>query len=69
MDMARKELAAHEIHEALIVEDIREAADELKETFERTGARWLRQPGGLATFCSRRGCDLLGSQAARGAGE
>lgn len=37
MDMARKELAAHEIHEALIVEDIREAADELKKTFERTG--------------------------------
>lgn len=37
-DMARKGLAAHEIHEALVIEDIREAADELLAVFERTEA-------------------------------
>jgi transaldolase len=37
--MARQGLAAHEIHEALIIEDIREAADELCAVFRRTDRR------------------------------
>lgn len=37
--LARKGLAAHEIHEALIIEDIREAADVLAAVYRRTGGQ------------------------------
>src|SRR5688572_13415741 len=37
--MARQGLAAHEIHEALIIEDIRDAADVLCGVFRRTQGR------------------------------
>lgn len=37
--LAREGLAAHEIHEALVVQDIREAADALAGVFVRTGGR------------------------------
>jgi transaldolase len=37
--MARQGLAAHEIHEALIIEDIRDAADALRDVFQRTQGR------------------------------
>jgi transaldolase len=37
--MARQGLAAHEIHEALMIEDIRDAADALRDVFQRTQGR------------------------------
>lgn len=38
-ELARSELAAHEIYEALVIEDIRKAADALTGVYDRTGGR------------------------------
>lgn len=38
-ELARSKLAAHEIYEALVIEDIRKAADALTDIYDRTGGR------------------------------
>jgi transaldolase len=38
-ELARAGLAAHEIHEALVIEDIRDAADALHDTYQRSNER------------------------------